>query len=224
MGVHYLDNLLDERTALTGVMESLRDKAAAEERDLTEEQRSEIARIQERCAVIDGLLTEAHTQSESARAFAALQSKIESGREERGRTLERRNGRAPEGTSPGQSFVESEQFRSYPGRGAGKAFEIPSYTGILETRALITTANLAIPHVVLPPREQIIPVPPLLQVVNVQTVSGGVAEWVEVGPDPVAAAVPEGTAKPEATVTVHPEDGGAGHDRALGADHPAGAR
>ena len=53
--MHYLDRLLDERTSLTGVMTGLRDRAAAEERDLTDGERSEISRLQERCVVVDGL-------------------------------------------------------------------------------------------------------------------------------------------------------------------------
>jgi HK97 family phage major capsid protein len=200
----YLDQKLDERTSLTGIIESLRDRAAAEERDLTEQERSEITRLQERCVELDAMLTEHANQTESAHNFANLQRRIEAS-QAAGRAETRSGaGSTVETSTPGQSFVESEQFRSYPGRGQGQSFEITGYTGILETRALITTANLAIPHVVLPPREQVVPIPPLLQVVDVQTVSGGVAEWVEVGPDPEAAIVPEGTAKPEAALVFTP--------------------
>ena len=77
----YLDRLLDERTSLTGVMTGLRDRAAAEERDLTDGERSEITRLQERCVTVDGLLTEHEAQSSSARAFAELQNRIEATRE-----------------------------------------------------------------------------------------------------------------------------------------------
>ena len=56
--------------SLTGVMTGLRDRAAADERDLTETERSEIARLQERCVEIDGLLDRARSAGQSARAFA----------------------------------------------------------------------------------------------------------------------------------------------------------
>jgi HK97 family phage major capsid protein len=202
----YLDRLLDERTSLTGVMTGLRDRAAAEERDITEAERSEITRLQERCVEIDSLLTEHQAQAESARSFADLQARIEAQRERTaGRSPEQRTpGSQMETTSPGLAFVESEQFRAYPGRGQGQAFQVTDWPLQLETRALITTANLAIPHVVIAPREQVTPVSPLLEVVDTQRVSGGVAEWVEVGPDPVAAIVAEGSAKPEAVITFTP--------------------
>ena len=205
MGIAYVDKLLEERAALTGIMTSLKDKAADGGHDLAEEERSEIARLQERCVQIDALLTEHQAQHDSARAFAELQSRIEAGREESPRRSERREPSRLESTSPGRAFVESEQFRSYPGRGQGGAFQIADYPLSLETRALITTANLAIPHVILAPREQVTPVSPLLEIVDTQRVSGGVAEWVEVGPDPLALVVAEGAAKPEAAITFTPK-------------------
>ena len=71
-------------------------------------------------------------------------------------------------------------------------------------RAAITTANLSIPHFVLPPVEYTTTAP-LLEVVGHVMVSSGVVDWVEIGGDPVAAVVPEGTAKPEAAFTVTPK-------------------
>jgi HK97 family phage major capsid protein len=198
----YLDRLLDERASLTGIITGLADKAATEERDLTESERSETARLQERCAEIDSMLTEHHAQVESARAFATLQSKLEEQRETK--TLEKRRPAQLETTSPGQAFIESEQFRSYPGRGIGQTFPIENFLPLgLEERALITTANLAIQPYVMAPVEQRVATP-FLDVINVVRVSSGSVSWVVVGPDPVAAVVAEGAAKPEATVTFTP--------------------
>ena len=114
----YLDRLLDERTSLTGVMTGLRDRAAAEERDITDGERSEITRLQERCVEIDGLLTEHQTQAESARAFADLQRRIDETRDRAGGDVERTTRTRQETSSPGRAFVESEQFRAYPGYGS----------------------------------------------------------------------------------------------------------
>ena len=202
--MHYLDRLLDERTSLTGVMTGLRDRAAAEERDLTDGERSEIARLQERCVVVDGLLTEHEQQASSARAFAELQSKIEISRERSEPAARRTDPRQPlEQRSAGQIVTESTQWSSYPGRGQMPAVEVPDFLP-LERRALITTAGLAIqPFVWSNTPAQ--PPMPLLDVVNHVRVSSGVVEWVESGADPVAAVVAEGTAKPEATLTFTPK-------------------
>jgi hypothetical protein len=68
----------------------------------------------------------------------------------------------------------------------------------------ITTADLAIPNFVLPPRVQDINIPPLLTIVDVVSVSAGVVEWVTITGDPQAAVVAEGAAKPEAVLTYTP--------------------
>lgn len=48
---------------------------------------------------------------------------------------------------------------------------------------------------------------PLVDAVSVVRVSSGTVEWVETGPDPVAAVVAEGALKPEATITFTPKSG-----------------
>jgi HK97 family phage major capsid protein len=204
--VQYLDRLLDERIALTGIQTNLRDRAASEDRDITEQERSEIARLQERAAQIDDLLGEHEAQASSARAFAQLQARIESGRD-RGDAGSRQAapGRA-EQRSPGQAVVESTAFQNYPGRGQMTAVEVPLLD--LEQRALVTTATLggAIQPFVwsneLPTLSM-----PLVDAVSVVRVSSGSVEWVETGPDPVAAVVAEGALKPEATMTFTPKSG-----------------
>ena len=206
MPVSYLDRLLDERTSLTGVMTSLRDRAAAGERDLEEAERSEITRLQERCVEIDGLLSEHASQAESARAFAALAARIDAGRDDDqarpGARSEHRNGASP---SAGQLVVESAEFRAYPGRGQMAPVEVTDYLG-LEQRALITTTTLgaAIQPFVWTNELPVLP-NPLIDAVSVIRVSSGAVEWVETGADPVAAVVAEGAAKPEATIVMTPK-------------------
>lgn len=199
----YLDRLLNERTSLTGVMTGLRDRAAGEERDLTDSERSEIARLQERCVEVDALLTEHEAQTASARSFADLQAKIEAGRESTAGAVPAT--RAPlELTSPGAAFVASEAFTAYDGHGKSSRFPILDYLGLsLEARAPITTSTLPIPAFTLPPQE-VTARAPLVDLANRVAVSSGVVEWVEVGADPEAAVVAEGAAKPEATLTFTP--------------------
>ena len=198
----YLDRLLAERTNLTDVMNSLRAKAAADDRDLADGERSEIGHMQERCAEIDGQLTEHQAQLESARAFAALTARIEETKPaSNGSAAPTRGAPAPaEHTGFGAAFVESDAFRGYSGRGRSAAVPVDGY---LEARAPITTANLAIQPYVMAPQE-IVSTAPLLEVLNRVQVSSGVVEWVEVGGDPVAAVVAEGALKPEATLTFTP--------------------
>ena len=205
MPVSYLDRLLDERTSLTGVMTGLRDRAASEERDITEPERSEITRLQERCVEIDGLLSEHASQAESARAFASLAARIDAARED---PAEHRGPGRRESTglvAAGQLVVDSQEFRSYGGRGRMDAVEVTDYLP-LEERALITTASLG--GTIQPfvwTNEPPVLRTPLVDAVSVVRVSSGAVEWVETGPDPVAAVVPEGTDKPEAIITMTPK-------------------
>jgi HK97 family phage major capsid protein len=203
--MHYLDRLLEERVGATGVITNLHERAAADNRDLTEMERSEITRLQERCVQLDGLLTEHEAQSSSARAFAELQSRIEANRERADSRVATTSGpgRVQEQRSAGQLVTESTQWQAYPGRGQMPAVTVPDFL-VLEQRALITTAALGIQPFVWS-NEIHQPPMPLLNVVNHVSVSSGVVEWVEVGADPVAAVVAEGTAKPEATLTVTPK-------------------
>ena len=205
MPVSYLDRLLDERTSLTGVITGLRDRAAAAERDLEESERSEIARLQERCVTIDEQLAEHESQAASARAFAQLASRIEQGREsdveQRGAAGVERTGIVP--VRHGDLVVQSAEFRAYTGRGRMDAVELTDYV-LAEERAPILTTNLNIAPFVWrnePPEAST----PLIDAISTVRVSSGVVEWVEVGADPIAAVVPEGTAKPEATVSMTPK-------------------
>lgn len=196
----YLKRLVDERTSLTEIQTRMADEAAAADKDLTEQQRAEISRMQTRCAELDTQIGEHNAQVESQRSYADLMAAIAKNGEQR--QPEQQSGRrAPvETTGIGKAFVESEQFRSYTGHGASARYQIEDY---LETRAVIMTSGLSIPPMVLPPVEQQYQ-PTLVQLVNHVRVSSGTVSWVVVGPDPVAAVVAEGAPKPEAAATFTP--------------------
>ena len=203
--MHYLDRLLDERVSATGVITNLHERAAADNRDLTEMERSEISRLQERCLQLDGLLTEHEAQSSSARAFAELQARIESSRERTDSRLATQTapGRQPEQRSAGQVVTESTSFQNYGGRGQMAPVEVTNFLGMEERAVILSTALAIQPFIWSNTVRQ--PPMPLLDVVNHVQVSSGVVEWVESGADPVAAVVAEGTAKPEATLTFTPK-------------------
>jgi HK97 family phage major capsid protein len=198
----YLKRLVDERITLTELATRTADKAATEDRDLTDSERSQIRDAESRCAEIDPQIQSYNDQLASARAFADLTSKLESTRDAGGESR-RPAGRQIEQTSFGQAVVESEQFRSYTGRGQSSVIELTDFMPH-QQRAAIMTTDLAIPNYVLPPRVQDITIPPMLQVVDVVGVSAGTVEWVTVTGDPQAQVVAEGAAKPEATLTFTP--------------------
>jgi HK97 family phage major capsid protein len=196
----YLQQHLDERDALTSAATELAEKAAADGRDLTDTEADSLRSWQERCAKIDAQLVELNTNLESTRSYARLRDEMEKRSDEPAQ-----QSRQPqlETRSVGQQFVDSPAFAAYTGHGQSPRFEAADYMGF-EARAAITTANLAIPHFVLPP---VVPTTtaPLLEVCGRVTVSSGVVDWVEMGGDPTAAVVAEGSAKPEATITATPK-------------------
>lgn len=199
----YLAQKIAERDSLTEFATELTERAAREERDLTDTERQSLTEWSTRCGILDTQLTEVNTQAESIRAYARLRAELSERSAEPSPTGNGNGARpvAPVDVSPGQAFVDSVEFRSYPGHGQSARFELAGY---LETRAAITTANLSIPHFVVAPIETMF-APVLLSVVNRVTVSSGVVDWVEIGADPVAAVVAEGAAKPEAAVTFTPK-------------------
>lgn len=197
----YLRRLVDERTSLTDIATRMADSAAAEDRELNEAERAEMTRMETRCAELDSQITQHNGQLESARAYATLVERIEANGGGGHVPEQRQPSRGIiESTSPGQAFVESEQFRTYAGHGQSGRVSIADY---LETRAVIKTTDLAIPAQVIAPIEPQYR-PTLVNVVNVMRVSSGVVNWVVVGPDPTAAVVAEGAAKPEAAATFTP--------------------
>ena len=203
--IAYLDRLLDERTSLTGVMDGLRARAAEAGRDLEDAERSELTRLQERCVEIDAMLVEHEGQLTSARAFADLAARIAATRETTHDGVPRPAApSSPTVWQPGQTFVDADEFRTYPGRGQGHAVSLDRYLPELEARAPITTADLHIP-----PFQWSGPAgpsfsSPLIDVVGKVRVSSGVVEWVDEGADPIAGLVAEGAAKPEAGITLTP--------------------
>ena len=63
--ITYLKRLTDERDSLTAAATDLAEKAATEERDLTDTEKASMTAWSTRCAEIDGQLTEYNAQAES---------------------------------------------------------------------------------------------------------------------------------------------------------------
>lgn len=200
--ISYLKRLHDERVRLTERMSQIGETAAGDDRDTTEAEKAELGRIETRIAEIDPELERWNSDAESTRAFATLTSRLDQHRES-GLEARRPADRQIERTSFGQAFVESEQFRSYTGRGQSGVVELTDFMPH-QQRAAIMTTDLSIPNYVLPPRIQDITIPPMLTVVDVVGVSAGTVEWVVVSGDPQAVVTAEGAAKTEAVLTFTP--------------------
>jgi HK97 family phage major capsid protein len=209
----YLRRLTDERDSLTQSATDLAEHAATEERDLTDTERASLTAWQTRCAEIDSQLTEYNAQAESQRAYARLRDSLVDDAESAGeppqsRRREQRQAEMPRGW--GDAFVESDAFRNYPGAGTSGRVQLPG--GIetrdaagLETRAPITTGSVpGQPMLWTPPAPSF--ASPLISVCGHVTTSANNVSFVQWAPNPQTAApkVPEGTAKPEATMTATP--------------------
>ncbi|HSS09733.1 MAG TPA: phage major capsid protein [Acidimicrobiales bacterium] len=198
----YAKRLVDERDHLTEMAHSTAERAASEERDLTDTERASIKSWQERCAAIDVQLEEHKATIESQRSWSALRAKLDEP-DPPATSNPRRNGSTslPEVRSWGGAFTDSEEFRSYGGRGSSGQVQMPF--GLFERAAADPIALADYGNLVSPFRWEP-PVPtfrnPLLEVIGRQPVSVGSVEYFYFKPHPPSEAevVAEGDEKPPA--------------------------
>jgi hypothetical protein len=198
--------LVDERDHLTELANTTADRAATEDRDLTDTERASLAQWQERCADIDAQLETHRVAIESQRSYARLRAAMDDPGDNP--PAGRRSGaQGPvEVRSWGQTFVESDAFTEYGGRGTSEAVEMPG--GLFEMRAPadpITVADLGRtirPQVWEPPSPTYRN--PFLEVMGRVPVSVGAVEYFyykPIPPDP-APEVAEGAVKPPANIEI----------------------
>jgi HK97 family phage major capsid protein len=196
--ITYLRRLVDERNALTGVMQNLTDTAAREERDLTEHERGTLTQHQQRCAELDGQIGEHKAQAESAHAWASLQEQLGQLDSERETPRQLTQARDAQPSGWGDVFVASGEFRGYSGVGHSGRVDMGS---LFEQRAAIDTNFVNVPPFVFAPGASWTQTTPLLDAMGKQRVSTGSIEWYTYpGAFPLAAVVAEGALKPEADV------------------------
>jgi len=209
----YLRRLTDERDSLTTSATELANRAADEDRDLTETEATSMRGWQTRCAEIDGQLAEYNAQAESQRAYARLRATLEQDDDTPpARTPARLNTRQAEPIGWGEAFVESDAFANYPGAGTSRRVEVSGVYeqraadfGVLQTRAPIaSTDGVVVPYIYTAPQPNF--PTPLLSVCGHVTVSGNAVSWVQWTPaqPPAAGVVAEGAAKPEMTMDAAP--------------------
>ena len=195
----YLARLQRERDSLTQTATGLTEAAASDDRDLTETEQTQLRTMAERCAEIDTQLGTYSQQLDSQRAYAQLRQRLTADDQQpdddpQPRGMQRRTVEL-EQVNWGQSFIDSAQFRSYHGYGRMEPVPLP-----LELRAPISTANVLVPTSTHQPVYPTVPTPFLDVCGGERTTSGAVEYLYWTPPDPVAAVVPEGTAKPEANI------------------------
>lgn len=202
----YAKRLVEERDHLTEMANTTAERAAAEDRDLTDTERASIQSWQERCTAIDAQLEEHRVAIDSQRSWSKLRAKLDDVDVESALPARRNgNGNTPmEVRSWGALFTESEQFRSYGGRGTSDQVQMP---GLFETRAAadpITLPDLPMvrPYVWEPPQPTFRN--PLLEVIAREPVSVGSVEYFYFKPNPASPApvVAEGAVKPPAEFEV----------------------
>lgn len=206
----YLDSLVDRRNAVVEASNTILDGAAAENREMTDDERAKVVeynaeakRLEDEHATLSG--------AEDRAAKFAEASKSRARAEVRERADARRaDDKADDGTEPertetrsmGRVFVESEAFLNYKGRGSSDAVEFADFLGI-EARAAITSADLAIPPHQFTGRIGYVTTTPLLDAIGREVVNTNSVTYIDWGTtDPLAGGpIAEGELKPEATIT-----------------------
>jgi len=205
-----LEKKVTELEELHAAVRAIQDKAADEERDLSDVEKDRIKALSEaaqKCRDEAEFLQDTVT---AERSYVQLMQKIDAQRMDDGPkrptglpTLHHgQPGGSLDVRSWGDLIVESEAFKSYTGRGSSTGIDVPLD---LEQRAPITIGGF--PAAGLPPFMWTPPqhtyVSPLINAVGKVTTSSNVVSFVQWAPNPMAAAdvVPEGTPKPEATMS-----------------------
>lgn len=185
----YVKNLMEEREALATQVLAMAEKAANEERDLTESENASIDSMRARIDSLDSELTRWSDTTTAFRSFSDLSKKVESVREEK--KEEQR-----EAATPGLEFTRSDAYTGYSFRGSSSRFEVRS---MLEKRALHTNTTLGggVPTQYLVENPPI--ATPILDAIGFVPISTNSVEYVKWDFTNNADEVAEGAAKPEST-------------------------
>jgi HK97 family phage major capsid protein len=193
--VQYLKELVKERDSLANQIMSMADSAAKEERNLSEQENASIDKMK---ATLDARDTELRRWSEVQKSVANFATIDDAAAEKR--AAETRKAELST-ASFGRQFVDSAEYRGYGGVGSSGRVVADGY---LETRApILTTTFPGTPRVQEVPGVNLVHSAPLTSLIpTINTTAGSVKYPVRSGAAPLAAIVPEGQPKPEATVAV----------------------
>lgn len=205
----YLRERMAARDDMTATVTGITDKAAGEERELTDHERSLVADLAERCARLDAELTEYSRINDAQRAYAQLRSHLtettDSDRRVRPDAVLAPGQRAPVPQGWGELFTSSDAFKNYR-RGVSDEVELPGLWARAAADPILVSTTPA--GVLEPYRHQVAGwsmISPLLDSLGrVSTNSNAIIWYAWSAPYPTAAVVAEGAAKPAADITVTP--------------------
>lgn len=207
-----LEKKASELDELHSLIIEIQEKAAGEDRSLTDLEKDRIAALSEAAGKLRGECEFLNEQVTSERAWSKLRQDIEANRPTEDNHPVRRPGMQmqPSATGAldvrgwGDQFIDSDAFKNYPGAGTSQRVAVPSMLDDgYQQRAAIGTGDVPLqqPYIWTPPTPATLT--PLLQVVGKTTVSTNAVSWVQWAPNPMAPApvVAEGALKTEATMT-----------------------
>lgn len=212
MPTAFLRSKIDERAALTDLVEGIYEKCSNESRDPNPEERAKLDEYGTRIKALDGTIVEMRTAEEANSRFLDTAARVEdrAERDESRRTAKVKE-TAVEFRTAGEAFIQSDQFKEYRGRGTMEPVDFDDFLGLEQRAAIvgpITSALLDLPPVRVDGPAGPFQQTPFLSLINREQVSGGAVSYVTWDPNPAtgAAVVVETDLKPEAQLvpTEHP--------------------
>lgn len=206
-----LEKKASELDELVSIVHDIQDKAATEDRDLTDIEKDRITALSEAATKLRSECEFLNDQVTSERSWAKLRNDIEANRIDDPPKRTAQGMRSVTHTAAGAQldvrgwgdlFIDSDAFQNYPGGGTSQHLTVPFE---LETRAAITTGTVPQqPYMYTPATYRYASA--MLDRVGKVTVGGNSVSWVQWTPNPQDAApvVGEGQLKPEATMTATP--------------------
>lgn len=212
MPTAFLRSKIDERAALTDLVEGIYEKCTADSRDPSTEERAKLDEYGGRIKILDGSIAELRTAEDANSRFLSTSAAVEdrAERDEIRRTEKGGKDKTPETRSIGQAFVESEQFQNYRGRGTMEPVEFQDFLGVEERAAItgpITDALLKLPAQRWDGPAGPVSRTPFLSIIGREVVSTNAVSYITWGDSATGAAkVAETDLKPEAALvpTEHP--------------------
>lgn len=212
MASAFLRSKVEERAALTDLVNGILKKCSDDSREPSVEERARLDEYGTRIKALDGTIVELRTQEEASARFLGVVEGIEAAEEDSERRQTRRNREPePEVRTAGEAFIQSEQFKTYRGYGTMQPVEFQDFLGVEARMAVIsgpiTEESLNLPAYRWDGPPGATTTAPFLRLIGREVVSTNAVSYITWGDSATGAAVvPETDLKPEAALapTEHP--------------------
>lgn len=199
----YLERLRRERDSLTVLTTGIAERAASEDRDITEAEETQVREAGERLVTIDRQVAEFSAQLAASNRYQSVIAEAEQALADAAETGDPAEVQRAEQTeqvrSIGELFVASGIVEEWSGHGMSRALSV----GSIFDRALITLPDVPGSEVLANGGAPVTPPEPpagSLAAIGRGSVETDTVYWVQDASVPVAGVVPEGTQKPELTI------------------------